>query len=102
MMIIQKSTLIVALVWMASNVSAGDEISLQNLRFFFTPEQRSPKPVIPVRVVKPLPVANRRPIKNVHSPSIYYVGEIRSSAKRRLFWKKRGSKYFSIVPQKRK
>lgn len=99
MMIMQKTPLIVVLIWMTSNASAGDELSLQNLRFFFTPEQRSPKLVIPAEVVESPPTTFATPGKDIHPPTIHYVGEIRSGTKKRLFWKKGESKYFSIVPE---
>lgn len=98
MMKFQKVILLGSLVFLASNVSAGDAPTLEALRFFFTPEQRNPLPLKSPPVV-PLPAKPASPeITHLRAPSLRYVGEIRSSKKRRIFWKKGEERYLSSVP----
>lgn len=78
--------------------SIADALSLQGLRFFYSPQQRNPEPTIPEPIVDQLNIVPKKSLAILKSlPSIRYVGEIRSNAKRRLFWKQDIGRYLSTV-----
>lgn len=95
--------LLLTLLCLISKNSSADAMSLQSLRFFYTPEQRNPEPIIPRVTV------NQRILTTMKSPgapkrtrTIDYIGEIRSDLKRRVFWKQGSGRYLSTVLGKEK